>query len=273
MNINLNKKFLLKYFIKAILIFGLVPNVAGADNKIEWSEIYPGVEYGRTFYSVSETKQIVEIEIIRAKLEKIKIQVHDSFSLVRSSNLKYPAYSLRELDVLLKPIAIINGGFTQSLSFPLPAGLVLEKGQTKAPLNIKSKKQSGVLCIKDKSISIINKKSYQPKNCIFGLQSGPRIVEYPGINGIKSRKNSYIRSAIGIDKKGRVLFLRATEIALYDLAKFLIKDETQGGLNVKVALNMSGDIESGMIYKVNSKHISHGDIDATIASAVSIMAR
>ena len=73
-----------------------------------------------------------------------------------------------------------------------------------------------------------------------------------------------------MDKTGRILFIRSSSISLYDLADFLLIDHKKGGIEVNIALNLSGNIESGLIYRRMDIINSLGDIDAPIASAIGI---
>lgn len=240
-------------------------------SRVKWESIHDGVELATFTYRPPDSNSDVILHVVRADTKKTRVMVIDSYTIIKSSKRKYSAYSLRDIQSVTKPIAIINGGFTQSFTLPIAAGLVVSDGRTLAPLNRESRVQSGILCIMNDAVRIVNKDDYSEGECVHALQSGPKVVEYRGKNGILSRKHKFSRSLIGIDKGGRVLLVHATECYLYDLAELLIKDEINGGLSCISALNLSGDVQSGMSFTVNKKEIrSVGKIDATISSVIGV---
>ena len=57
---------------------------------------------------------------------------------------------------------------------------------------------------------------------------------------------------------------------MYDLAEFLAKEESQGGLDCIAALNLSGDVESGLYVNNEDSPYTYGNIDIPIASAIAV---
>ena len=55
---------------------------------------------------------------------------------------------------------------------------------------------------------------------------------------------------------------------LYDLAIYLLKKESEGGLECISALNLSGDSESGLYVHDPKEPFTDGNIDVPIASAI-----
>jgi hypothetical protein len=256
-----------------ILVFCIKTNVLFADENIKWIQLSQSVEVGRTEYTIPEINEKVRFEIIRANPDLVDVKVISSVNLIKRKKRKYAAYSLREIDSILKPLAVINGGYTQSFSYPIPAGLIVIDSKAIMKLNKGSRLQSGVLCIKKNSNKIISKNKYKPNECDYALQCGPKIIEFPGKKGINSRKRKFSRSVVAIDKTGRILFIKSSSISLYDLADFLLIDFKNGGLEVNVALNLSGNVESGLIYRNMNVTNFFGDIDAPIASAIGIFSK
>jgi hypothetical protein len=110
------------------------------------------------------------------------------------------------------------------------------------------------------------------ENSIHALQSGPIIVEQPGRIGItpaeRVRGNEYRRSIVAKDNQGRLLLVASTETCLYDLSAFMVKDESEGGLGCVVALNLSGDAQTGLYMNYRESIFTFGDIDVPLASAI-----
>lgn len=266
-------------------------SMAGAAEDREWREIRPGIELRRERHQVAGVRKPITLQVLRADPAQVEIAVVDTYSTVSARGVKYPSYSLRDLARVTDALALINGGFGQSTYYPVPAGLVVQDGRQKSPLNKASRTQSGVFCMPAAArrtasattrttagasgppgkARIVNKGDYRPGLCREALQSGPKIVEYDGENGISRPARAFERSAVCVDGAGRVLFVQASRVSLFHLADILRAPEAAGGYGCQAALNLSGDIESGLLYTTDGKLQSVGEVDAPVASAIAVL--
>ena len=268
---------------------------AGASEDGGWQEIRPGMELRRERHQLAGVRKPIVLQVLRADPAEVEIAVIDTYSTVSARGIKYPSYSLRDLARVTGALALINGGFGQSTYYPVPAGLVVQDGRQKSPLNRRSRTQSGVFCVPvaeqrtaeatggatggttataaapPSKARIVNKGDYRPGICRQALQSGPKIVEYDGENGITRPAQAFTRSVVCVDDAGRVLFVQASRVALFHLADILRAPEAAGGYGCQAALNLSGDIESGLLYTTDGTLHSAGEVDAPVASAIAVL--
>ena len=258
----------------ALLLAFAAAAPAGA---IEWKQIEEGVETTETAIAPDAETGSVPLFIVRIDPAKVRISVLDPVLAVSKAGRASGAFSLREMLGIDAPSAVINGGFTGSFTYPVPTGLVRHAGDTRSPLNAASTTQSGVFCVRNGTPSILAKSGYSSGSCDEALQSGPRVVERPGKNGIHRNERDgtlHQRSIVGIDARGRLLFLRSGPAHLFDLAEFLLREEEAGGLSCTVALNLSGDLESGVGVRDSGGSLElRGEVDVTIASAIGVFRR
>ena len=264
---------------------------SGASEEAAWREIRPGMDVRRERHQVAGLRKPVTLQVLRADPAQVEIAVVDTYSTVSARGVKYPSYSLRDLARVTDALALINGGFGQSTYYPVPAGLVVQDDRQKSPLNSASRTQSGVFClpaVEQRTASassgttagasgppgkarIVNKGDYRPGLCRQALQSGPKIVEYDGENGISRPAKAFERSVVCVDSAGRVLFVQSSRVSLFHLADILRAPEAAGGYGCQAALNLSGDVESGLLYTTDGKLQSVGEVDAPVASAIAVL--
>ncbi len=280
---------LLAPLLAALLVLPpLLP--AGASEEAAWREVQPGMDVRRERHQVTGLRKPVTLQVLRADPAQVEIAVIDTYSTVSARGVKYPSYSLRDLARVTDALALINGGFGQSTYYPVPAGLVVQDDRQKSPLNSASRTQSGVFCMpaaERRTASattgttagasgppgkarIVNKGDYRPGLCRQALQSGPKIVEYDGENGISRPAKAFERSVVCVDSAGRVLFVQSSRVSLFHLADILRAPEAAGGYGCQAALNLSGDVESGLLYTTGGKLQSVGEVDAPVASAIAV---
>ncbi len=257
-NIKILQKILL--FIIIIFLIFTYPNLS--QNTIELREThYKGTKVN--IIKVNRNKN--RVVILSSEEELNKKPVSESF-----------IYSVRNLNRILSPVAMINGGFTGSFTFPIPTGLIVHNKRTISSINrADSFLQGGVFCIKNSQkngVDIIKSSDYKENTCFEALQNGPLIIK-DGRNNISrfiNRVNRrfvntpYSRSIVAIDKNKDILLIQTDSISLNELVNFLINN-----LSVISALNLSGHTDSGMIY--NSK--SFGKIDSTVPSVIAVFSR
>ncbi len=287
---RMRRSFLLAPILAALL--AAAPQApAAAGDEAAWRPLGPGVELRRQRYQVAGLRNPITLKVLRADPAQVEIAVIDTYSTVSTRGVKYPSYSLRDLARATNALALINGGFGQSTYYPVPAGLVVQDGREKSRLNRASRTQSGVFCMpaaERRTASaasgttetaagppgkarIVNKGDYRPGLCRQALQSGPKIVEYDGENGISRPARAFERSVVCVDGVGRVLFVQTSRVSLFHLADILRAPEEAGGYGCQAALNLSGDIESGLLYTAGDKLQSAGEVDAPVASAIAVL--
>lgn len=241
-----------------------------------WEEIKPGIAK-RTFTIPMKDRSSLEINAVRIDPTHVKIKVINVYGtlgkqLIKQKTPQFPVYSLRELISDLNPQVIINGGFSASYSLPIPAGLLVENRKIVSHLNTLSETQSGIFCVGDTGFKIIKRNEDREKNCVYALQSGPMLIESLDKVGIyrneREKSGKYRRSVVAIDKHGRLLLVASGESYLYDLATFLAKE-----LDSVVALNLSGDEESGLYVSNKNTSYTFGNIDVPIASAIAVFSK
>lgn len=109
-----------------------------------WEQLQPGLAIREINEQIPFDNSIVNIHVVRIDPKKFAIKVIDVFGRIRKGRIQFPVYSLREITHMLNPVAIINGGFSSSYSFPFASGLVLENNKIVGRLNEVSTLQNGI---------------------------------------------------------------------------------------------------------------------------------
>jgi uncharacterized protein YigE (DUF2233 family) len=255
------------------VLFGFFTSTTVAS---DWKEVTSGLSVRTDQIAVGASGQNVEINALLINPSLLRTKVVAVHNTINRQKLKFPTYSLRELARVVRPIAIVNGGFSSSYTLPLPSGLLIENQRTIAVINDISKTQSGVLCIGDKKVQILTRAEYKTVQCKDALQSGPLLVEGAGKVGVFQSEHKklpwYRRSFIAVRQDGQVILGVAGEISLYDLALYIAATGPKGGLGAVRALNLSGDVESGLYYSNDGTRLqTYGNMDAPIASAIAVV--
>jgi uncharacterized protein YigE (DUF2233 family) len=257
-----------------LLIFPSRNNLLAED----WKEFKPGIAKRTFTASVVNGGDTLEINAVRIDPTRTEIKVINVYgTLSKQKAQQFPAYTLREIISLLKPQVIINGGFSASYSLPLSSGLMVVNKKVISHLNTRSRTQTGIFCVENTRFKIVKKEEYNEKDCVYALQAGPILVEWLGKIAIfqneRQKGGKYRRSVIAIDKQGRLLLVTSSRTYLYDLANMLVKRESQGGLDCVVALNLSGDEESGLYVSHQNMPVIIGNIDVPVSSAIAVFGR
>lgn len=249
--------------ITLALLFGVVfMNVQPA--LADWIVLEPGLEQTK----ISEAGY--EMSVIRISPAKFNIQVLDSIGYLRDK-LKYPQYCIDEIVDSLRPVAVINGGFSSSFSAPFPAGLLFTNGKTISRMNGKSTVQTGVFFVSAGIPGIATRDNFSLTNCNYALQSGPLLVEDTGkvCVGAEQRKfPKYRRSVIAKDENSNILLITTSETNLYDLALSLAGKGTQKTIKCFSALNLSGAEESAVFLQSRGAKFIDGNTSSSISSAI-----
>jgi uncharacterized protein YigE (DUF2233 family) len=267
-------RFGLRYAV-ALGFLGLVPRVAISEPT--FAPVGPGIARA-SFTTTPLGRPRVEFTVLRIDPKRVHLTVVDLRHIDSASADPHGpqvAYSLRELDRHLHPGAIINGGFTNSVVLPTPSGWVKVAGRETNELNVVSKVQTGLLCIdRGGKATILRSGSQERSTCQFAVQAGPIVVEDPSVNGISSGavNQRYERSLIGIDREELVFLIHTSTASLFDIAEALT-GKIPNGLNLRVALNLDGDGDSGLLWREGNDQKTVGNIDATIPTAIAVMSR
>lgn len=215
------------------------------------AEIEDGLKYGTVFYK-GYTLEDVDYEVHVLKFEKGKFKALIIPTGDDASNYLSP----KELRKKLNATMVINGGyFSDSASPNIQEGLLIQDGKLIADITT-NPILSGILTIQENIIDIVETSQFKLEDIspdAFALQSGPRLVEHGGINGIQkpdlanTTDSRVRRSAVCIQPNGDVAFLitepKKTGLYLYEMADVAIK---QG---CDIALNLDGGPASSISLK------------------------
>ncbi|HEU4816295.1 phosphodiester glycosidase family protein [Janthinobacterium sp.] len=257
------------------VLASMAMSLAHAVNSLQYKTVAPGIEIGDiTLAANKNIADSVNFHVIRVNPALVRISVVDVryLSNPHDKNSMQVAYSLREVMRLITPVAAINGGYTRSLIKPIPTGLILSEGKPTSKIINDSTKIRGVVCIhRDGRVAIDEISTIATADCLSAIQSGPMVIEKNGVNGIRKTQQAVkaIRSLVGIDQKGWMYLIQTTSASLFDLAEIL---RPGGALNTELsaALNLDGDIDSGMMVREENGTRIFGNVDAVIPSALVI---
>jgi uncharacterized protein YigE (DUF2233 family) len=238
----------------------------------KWDRVRDGIMI-RKFTMSSSKGNKVNLMVLRVEPSKYSAKVIDTVEVLGKQK-RSAIYSLKEAAKATKPVVIMNGGFSASYSFPIPAGLLVTNGKEIKQLNTVSSVQNGVFASSQSGWDIMHRSKYKSGKYTYALQSGPLLIEPSGVVGIDKmdvqKHKPYRRSVLGIDKSGRLMLILSDEVNLYDLALFLSQQEEAGGLGCIVALNLSGDVESSIILSDSKYPGEYGNVDVQLASAIAL---
>ena len=153
-----------------------------------------------------------------------------------------------------------------------PVGLYIEKGMEFKKLDTTSdkgnfyKKPNGVFYVGAKTCGIIETMKFNTvkDSIIYATQSGPMLVIdnvfHPSIDSLS--RNKYIRSGVGINSKGEVVFaISIKDATFYCFAKYF-RDE----LDCKNVLYLDGDIS-----KMYIEGTPRQDLEGNLGPLIAIM--
>ena len=137
-----------------------------------------------------------------------------------------------------------NGGIYETDYTPL--GLYIEDGQVLHPLNTEQGtgnfylQPNGVFYIDQAGGHVVETKDFQlSPGVVTATQSGPMLVDNGDINPAftPGSSNVFVRTGVGIDDGGRVVFARAVGVNFYDFATYF-----RDTLHCRNALYLDGHI-------------------------------
>ena len=221
----------------ALVLLAAAPGLAQEG----WSTLVPGLEYQEMVWELSETGFGVEIYALRVDPEVLHLKVLDARDFGTSR------MTVEEMAQRTGALAVINGGYFDTADRPV--GLVMRDGEVTSGLR---RRNWGVLIIEEARARIVHTRRYQRrKSFIQALQTGPRLV----VRGRETTlKQTFTRrSAVGIDRAGRVLLVVALTLepeattTLAELGAILRTPEAEGGLGCLEALSLDGGGSTQMV--------------------------
>jgi exopolysaccharide biosynthesis protein len=199
-----------------------------------WMSLTSGLEYQHLVWEMPETGSEVEIHALRADPEVVRIRVLDA------RDFGAQRLTAREFAEQTGALAVINGGYFDTRD--LPVGLVIRDGQLTSGLR---RRDWGVFIVEDLRARIVSTRRYRRRKTIQqALQTGPRLVV--GGRETTLQRTFRRRSALGLDRSGRVILLVALvsegvpDMTLAELGAILRLSEAEGGLSLKDALSLDG---------------------------------
>jgi uncharacterized protein YigE (DUF2233 family) len=237
---------LLNIRLPLITVFFLIPSLAWT---LSYTTLQDGLEYA--VYSPSQSQ--VKLHFLRVDLKKLQVRPMDA------REFKGIAMPIKTMVQKSGALAGINANFFDEQNRPL--GLLMQEGE------IKNKPRPvqwwAALLIKGDRATISKvSKPEEVRGYDSGIQAGPRLVVAGNPPTLK--KEFSPKSAVGIDKKGRLIFTASEGgIAIDELAKVLATPEAQGGGGLHYALNLDGG--SSTQFYVNT-----GDFERSLPGLVGV---
>ena len=215
--------------------------------KGKWKRLIPGLEYKLT--KASAEKGSVDIYSLRVNPKKLSIRVLDSRDFGQKK------LRVKNIAENTGAIIAINGGFFDTDDNHL--GLLIRDGDT---VSRYIKRDWGIFIIKNGKPYIIHSRNYRKnKDITQAVQVGPRLISEGRI--MKLKKQFSRRSAVGIDRSGKVVFVVSGNnynegvMSLLELAEFMRLPESKGGLECRYALNLDGGASTQLYMNVNNFHL------------------
>lgn len=218
----------------------LLPHVAESHPTTRWDTLADGLQY--TSIAPDPTNSNERLQAFRIDLHKYTLQSE------LAKNIHQTSIFVDQVSNEKNVLIAINGGFfspeLQSL------GLRITNFQTVNP--IKKISWWGIFMLQNNHASIIPPNAYHASaQTNFAIQAGPRLL----IDGTlaKLHGGKAQRSALGITRDGKVIIAVTDNLLLSteELAKIMVKSETDGGLSCYQALNLDGGSSSQLYAHVN----------------------
>lgn len=228
-------------------------------NPIVWKNLYDGVDYYQANYGKWFKK---------GKIHALRISKPRKLKVLRDT---FKSTSLESLETKFRPIAIVNGAYFQE-NF-LPTGLL--KIDNKVISNLNKVGSSGILALNKSDVNIFHKKELDKYKDLYSelVQNGPLLVENNGKMGIYKDDQEYsARTVIGINKDNKTIIVVADHDAspsLWEISALLVKKESDGGFNCKIAINMDGGSSTGFRLNLPNERIIVEELDY-IANGIAV---
>jgi len=198
-----------------------------------FTQLHQGFEFLERSVAVEQDSFIVRI----ARVD----QTQYAFRVLGRDPESDKALSLEQHQERTQAVCILNGGFRLSFEDNEPVGLVIINGKQLNPI---SGGLSGIFAVKNEKAEIVYTREYkQSENYAYAIQGNPVIVDKGGRIGVqklKDKKDETFRAFIGIDKREKVIIGTTSAVSLYDLATYLTRKESIGGVDCDIVLNLEG---------------------------------
>jgi uncharacterized protein YigE (DUF2233 family) len=235
-----------------------------AAGQTKWSSIGPGLEL--VDGSLADKDQSVTFIMIRCDPKKHRVRIIDTFHELRKAN-SFAAFSVREVRNKTGASIVVNAGSTASYSIPAPVGLLQIGGSVRNTPNYRAE-HGGVLCLAGDRVSIMPLSSMNSAKCLDAVQRGPFLsLESAKVSDPSPKR--YRRTVVAVDSVGRLLILvtrDTTELSAIVSYLFVLSRD----LNIQSALNLDGDVSSGLVFSRDDKVQTLGNVDGLVASAIAI---
>ena len=195
-----------------------------------WQEIKPGLRYTKYSFKPEESGWTT-LHAFEVDLDKYKLEV------LTASNEERHGTTVEKLAKKSKALLVINGGFFTEAHKSI--GLLIQNKKKINPLHKTS--WWSIFHLENKIAKITHPHEFQQSsNTQVAIQAGPRLV----ISGIipKFRDSFAARSAIGINKEGKIILLISEGglLSLKELARRFKANTHQGGFACDHAMNLDG---------------------------------
>ena len=254
----------MRTILLAIGIVASINNTRAADER--WTQVADGLRVMTTKLTAKDNRKVTATFVV-CRTQKIQVRVVDVYQLLGQASAS-SLYSLEDVFSKVKPLVAINGGPTDSFSFPSPVGLLISAGRQRSPLNRKAD-NSGVVCFTDFYRERIDwAYNFRGFACPNGIQSAPVLFvgdQTPSFNSRQLAARSVVAS--GPDD---LVLVQTDPISISDLAEALRK---QSPLPLIAAICLDGSSSSGMIVKSEATIQRSGSTRTLIASAIVVERR
>ncbi|MFK7824839.1 MAG: phosphodiester glycosidase family protein [Oligoflexales bacterium] len=198
-----------------------------------------------SFHLRHETKEALILDAIKFVKQNFVAEIIDLRDYAKKgSNSPNSPYTLKAIyERKPKSMAVLNGGFSSHMEFPIPIGMLLVNSKQKSEPNLKAKFFDQIFCINDKKLSIIPA-TIEPK-CKFAVQAGPLLVNNGTVQEMedKYKKQKSERSVLCINASDDLLLIHSIKMRYAQLQEILVEPE----FNCEKAMALSGGIQSGLI--------------------------
>lgn len=230
----------------------------------------------------------VELRLQRFATSEWSLSVVDMRTLrqmqAKRGSYDAPNYSLRDLAAVTgADRVLVSAGMTESLSAPVPVGLLKVAGSVRSKGNTASRILDGVLCVRaDRSMRLLSELTPSgrriPQNwsaataeCVHAVQAGPMLLDkgQPLIAQRGPRVDS--RVFVALDNQGQIVIGHSPKATTFDLACTL----AASGRGLTQAIALQGDEIGGALFgsKSGAPAATWGQDSTTIASALELRRR
>ncbi len=226
-----------------------------------WLELQPGIEL-RELEFARKGRWLSTFNLVVLRVDPKRVWLR----MVAVSPEELPTSDIETLARRTNALALLNTNYFEPDSKVM--GLVIAEGKTIYPLRKEGSIHHGVWFLKNGEAFVVHRTVFDGRGVNEAFQAGPWLVT-DGEPETRFRNAPLVarRSAVGVDRKGRVL-LMATDallggLSLPELAAVLGTAETKGGLGLWRAINCDGGTSTQMV-------IRHSRASVVIRSTVRV---